>query len=166
MKRWLLFALVIVMLGSCGLGTRMPKREPVSATSPDQQLRVTIDSSTNCVAVGETLMLTLRMTNLQSTPIMIDASSDLIIESNMRTQVLVDRWSASADYPQSFDPVLPAGATREYVWNWTARSDFSVQSGATILHTTKQNPSGTIRLYVGVGWYTDGEYVVQCHEMR
>ena len=147
----------------------MPKREPVSAVSSSNDPEITIELSTNCVAVGETLTITLRMTNGHAEPVQIDASSDFIIESNTRTQLLVDRLSASVDYPPFFDLVLPAGASREYIWQWVAREDFAqrngVQSGATIIYATIRNPR-KVQVYVGVGWYTDGEYVVQCHEMR
>ena len=168
MKRLILWLVIGTVFMSCGRPP-LPTRQPVSASSGNNDPEITIELSTNCVAVGETLTITLRMTNDHAEPVQIDPSSDLILEKRTPTQVRVDRWSASADYPQSFDPVLPAGTSRDYTWQWVAREDFAqrdvLHAGTKIFYATNQDDRVAL-VYLGVGWYTDGEYTMQCHEMR
>jgi hypothetical protein len=168
-RRLVLLILWLGAVGGCG-ELRMPKREPLSVRGGGSELEADLSISTNCIEVGEPLTITLRLTNRSPEPYLLRGEPPVDITIEQKDRSRIDYWSATPDYPQSFDPTIPAGTSRDYQWSWVAPADFAenlnVRSGATIRYVTAQFPRGGALLNLGVHWYTDGEYVVTCDEMR
>ena len=79
MKRWFVFALVIVMLGSCG--EEKPRHRNYLRASRDLTPRTgfALDTSTDCTEVGQPITFILTFYNRDERPIEIEAGPPLDI---------------------------------------------------------------------------------------
>ena len=166
-----LLILWVGVVGGCG-ELRMPKREPVQVLGGNA-LNALLTLSTNCVEVGEPLTITLTLTNTAAEAVVLDGDPpiDLAIDrKDLNAPARRDVWSADASYPTSFNPRMELGEVRTYSWHWVAHADFAgyanIQSGAIVRYLTEGFSPDAAHLYLGVHWYTDGEYIVTCDEMR
>ncbi len=157
---------------SCG-STTYPVRQPIQTglqTSLSAQIERTLASSTNCVALGESTMITLTFINHETTPWTIDPTTDLVVKARSGTTTQkMDRWSASSEYPSTFDPPLAPNEQRSYHWTWTPSADFVRSDGSFAGVDINYSINKMLNLgsmYIGVEWYTNGDYTVRCTEMR
>ena len=173
MKRWLLFALMIVVLGSCGLGTRMPKRGPITAAGRiSPQGNVSLTASLNCAFPGEEVMFDLEMMNNEPTALTLLGTPLIDIAlSDGNKEVL---WSQSSSYPTDINPVLQAGERRQYQWRWIA-TDLDGSMGAVVFMNVKSPGSAASRpteliLPMGINimqWTVGGSPMpIACTELR
>ena len=120
MKRWLLFALVVVLLGSCGPTPKPTRRIRLGASGNVTPLMgFTLSTSTSCAQVGESITFTLTLYNREGTPLTLVTSPtlDIVLIRETNPPILVTQWSASSGYPRALSPLKPQ-EIRPYTWTW------------------------------------------------
>ncbi len=137
-------------------------------------------ASTNCAAIGETVVFTVVVTATATDPVILTATPPLEITLEPRrwraeAPPPLRRWSDSPAYPSAIDPVLRPGEQRTYTWEWTAEQvygDSGVLGVTATLFTTiddrgiDQGADGV--LYVGVEAFElpgTGDAGLPCTEM-
>ena len=122
MKRWLLFALVVVLLGSCGPTPRIIRHRSTLSLGRNFGTRIGfgIGITSDCVEPGQPLSVTLTLYNRDHRPVEILASSplDIALVRHTTPATLVAAWSASPEYPVAIPPLEPQ-EIRAYTWTWT-----------------------------------------------
>ena len=151
MKRWLLFALMVVLLASCG-EAKPPKRGPITAAGRiSRQGNVSLTASLNCAFPGEEVVFDLEMMNNEPTALTLLGTPLIDIAlSDGNKEVL---WSQSSSYPTDINPVLQAGERRQYQWRWIA-TDLDGIMSAVVLMDVKSPGSAASRpteLILGLG---------------
>ena len=122
MKRWLLFALIVVVLGSCGPTPPIIRHRSTLQTGQNLGIRIgfEIGVTSDCVEPGQPLTIILTLYSFDHRPIDILAPLPLniILVSDTKPLTQVASWSASPDYPAVI-PALEPQEIRTYTWTWT-----------------------------------------------
>ena len=176
MKRWLLFALIVMALGSCGPTPKPTRRIRLGASGNVTPLMgFTLSTSTSCAEVGESITFTLTFYNRAESPLTLVTSPtlDIVLLHATNPPTLVTQWSASSEYPSALPPLKPQ-ETRPYTWTWIPTEEvgaldvvvqMSVRDGAGKIWTFEQPIEKT-----GVGEASahlgGGYHIARCTDME
>ena len=123
MKRWTLFALIAVLLGSCGPTPRIIRHRSTLRAGQELGARAgfAVDISSDCIEPGEPLVMTLTIAGSSESSYRFPNTPpvDIVLVSDTQPPTRVAAWSASADYPAVILP-LETQETRVYTWTWTS----------------------------------------------
>lgn len=137
MKRWLLFALIAVVLGSCGEPTP-PTIGPIQIGGGNEEIgTLSLSATTNCAVLGETITFTLRVAN--TADYSLQFSNPPLFDMTIRKpNGLEIRWSDTDQYPIDINPVMSPGEVREYQWTWMP----TIEGALTLSILTAALPQG------------------------
>ena len=121
MKRWLLFALVVVLLGSCGPTPPIIRHRSTLRVGRNigPNVSFAIDINNDCIEPGQPLSMTLTLHSLDHRPmeILTSPALDLVLVRHTTPATRVAAWSDSPDYPVAIPPLEPQ-EIRAYTWTW------------------------------------------------
>jgi hypothetical protein len=126
-------------------------------------------ASTNCAAIGETVVFTLEVISTTTQTMVLTGTPTLDIVLEPRHWPIsqprpVRRWSQSAAYPpQGIDPQIRPGEHRTYTWEWVAEPTYGAPEvlgvnahvATRVMEQGIAQGAGTTNLYVGVESFAD-----------
>ena len=169
MRVYLVIVLLLSLhiLAGCSGRPEIPKRGPVTNTVSFNGPILSTTINSNCLDVGDTVIITIEVMNPYTTPITLTANPLLDFTLNFPLDETLVRWSETPAYP-TIKPVIPPGERHTYTWEWTPsriyeRHTFLIRTYATFQTPKQTTPVAlTSREDFGVGIYRQ----FLCHKLR
>ena len=174
MKRWLLFALMVVVLGSCSEEKPRHRSNLRAGVNVTPRVGFQLETSTDCTEVGQPITFILTFYNRDERPIEIEAvlPLDIILAQPTKPPTIVARWSDSDSYLKQLPP-LESGEIRPYTWTWIPNEEVGVVMVS--VQMTLRDATGKLWPFTGklettgvgegVGQIGDHGVVTRCSEM-